>query len=184
MVFHTLRWCLVRHCDGFTTGNTRRPIFSSICRQSEKKEGVRWQAGWMDKGGERWGEERRRQDRAEGTLRRFRTPLILPTSISLCRRVFLRLPALWQLSVPSPFPLPPSLPFLAPLSIAKREMGRDSLNLDPVLMEHSPDNGLGMLWRLDVSSYRVPWFSVDSRLLPENKGIHKEHRYWPMSKKS
>lgn len=76
------------------------------------------------------------RDRAEGTLRRFRTPLILPTSISLCRRVFLRLPALWPFYIvrrPSPPP------------IDRETRNGDSLNLDPVLMEHSPDNGFGML---------------------------------------
>lgn len=85
---------------------------------------------------------RRREDRTEGTLRRFRTPLILPTSISLCRRVFLRLPALWPLYIVRP-------PFSPPIDRETRN--GDSLNLDPVLMEHSPDNGFGMLWRLDVS---------------------------------
>lgn len=121
----------------------RRPILSFIRWQSAKKEGdtaSRWLRGdGMPARGMRW-------DRAEGTLRRFRTPstslLILPTSTCLCRRVLLRLPALCAAFLPFPPPPPP---------IDRETRNGDSLNLDPVLMEYSLDNGFGMLWRLDVS---------------------------------
>lgn len=100
-------WCPVPRYDGFTMGNTTPTDFLVYPLAVDEKGRTVRVEGVQDETTPRW------EDRTEGTLRRFQTPLILPTSISLCRRVFLRLLALWQLYI---------VPF-SPLSIAKREMG-------------------------------------------------------------
>jgi len=86
-----------------------------------------------------------RWDRAEGTLRRFRTPSSLPTSSPASDSSHVHFPLSMRFpAVAGTMAARRRAPLFSPLSIAKREMG-DSLNLDPVLMEHSPDNGFGML---------------------------------------
>lgn len=138
-------WCSLGCHDGFTTGNTRRPIFSSICRHSVKKEGS-------------WADERSRGRGRDGRIGRkarfvdFEPPWFFPrpfpfvVAFSCGRRHYGRSSPCRPFSTPS-ISLPP---------IDRETRNGDSLNLDPVLMEHSPDNGFGMLWRLDVSRTEYP----------------------------